>query len=147
MIVSLIELSKRKVTIARAGHPYPILIKKEKEFKILETNGSIIHPKFFIEPELKSFSLSEGDTIYFYSDGLFDLNLFKNKNRANELEICEFFNKINHLNLNDIIKIIYENYKEEPHKIQIDDISLIIFRYKKELINLLKQKWDLKNNL
>jgi serine phosphatase RsbU (regulator of sigma subunit) len=147
MIVSLIELSKRKVTIARAGHPYPILIKKEKEFKILETTGSIIHPKFFIEPELKSFSLSEGDTIYFYSDGLFDLNLFKNKNRANELEICEFFNKINHLNLNDIIKIIYENYKEEPHKIQIDDISLIIFRYKKELINLLKQKWDFKNNL
>ncbi|GIX42776.1 MAG: hypothetical protein KatS3mg129_2509 [Leptospiraceae bacterium] len=143
MVISLIDLFNKQTIIARCGHPYPILISKDKKFKILETSGSIIHPKLFIEPEIKTFPISDGDTLYFYSDGLFELDIFKNKDKINEIEICEYLLRINHLLLNEIIKDIYIKYKNIYNKIHLDDISIIIFRYDEALLKIIQEEIDI----
>lgn len=68
-VYGVIELSTRKVTVAGAGHPPPLVIRRG-EFKAIETDGPLLG--VFAEAEFNqaSFSLVDDETMVLYTDGL-----------------------------------------------------------------------------
>jgi sigma-B regulation protein RsbU (phosphoserine phosphatase) len=69
----LLNTQNLKLTFARAGHPYPILLRKGKKPIQLESRGSLLG--IFPETQFlqKTIQLQQGDKLFLYSDGAEEL--------------------------------------------------------------------------
>lgn len=65
----LLELSTRTLTYARAGHPYPVLIRRDEPLQQLEVRGSLLGVFEQAEYLEESVQLQSGDKLMIYSDG------------------------------------------------------------------------------
>ncbi|MBN2456226.1 MAG: serine/threonine-protein phosphatase [Sedimentisphaerales bacterium] len=65
----LINTESLELTFARAGHPYPILIRKDEHPRQLEIAGSLLGIFEQAEYEEQTIQLQAGDKVLFYSDG------------------------------------------------------------------------------
>ncbi len=65
----LLNLKTRQLTLARAGHPYPILLRKGEPPRQLETRGSLLGIFENAEFVQQSVQLQTGDRLLLYSDG------------------------------------------------------------------------------
>jgi hypothetical protein len=65
----LLNLKTRQLTLARAGHPYPILLRKGEPPRQLETRGSLLGVFDSAEFVQQSVQLQAGDRLLLYSDG------------------------------------------------------------------------------
>jgi len=65
----LLNLKTRQLTLARAGHPYPILLRKGEPPQQLETRGSLLGVFENAEFVQQSVELQAGDRLLLYSDG------------------------------------------------------------------------------
>lgn len=71
VFVGMIE--ENTITYSNAGHPYPILLKKNfDEWHMLEINGYLIGLSDEYEYVNKTCEWSEGEAIFTYTDGLFE---------------------------------------------------------------------------
>ncbi len=66
-----IDVGKRQMRYANAGHPPPLLLnRRKKEFKELDAEGLLLGIRKNIIFEEKTIDLESGDLILFYTDGL-----------------------------------------------------------------------------
>jgi phosphoserine phosphatase RsbU/P len=65
----LLNLKNRQLTFARAGHPYPILLRKGQPPQQLESRGSLLGVFETADFVQQSVQLESGDRVLLYSDG------------------------------------------------------------------------------
>jgi sigma-B regulation protein RsbU (phosphoserine phosphatase) len=65
----LLNTETLELTYARAGHPYPILIKQGRELKQLQIRGSLLGVFVQAEYPQEKIQLEPGDKLILYSDG------------------------------------------------------------------------------
>ena len=68
-----VDLLRQQLSYANAGHPPPLLFNRlQNTFKALDADGLIVGIKQDVVFEEKSITLTEGDVILFYTDGLIE---------------------------------------------------------------------------
>lgn len=122
----LLNTETLEMTYARAGHPYPILIRKDEPLKQLELRGSLLGIFEQAVYKQQSIQLQSGDKIILYSDGCdpfvgsFDDKkgfLFTEEfKKASKLPIDEMFEK-------------FREFTQQQHLDleEIDDMTLVGF--------------------
>lgn len=71
MFLGILDLNTRKLVYIRAGHPYPLLMRKEKEDIVkLDARGGFVGLEEEIDNDEGEVELHPGDRILAYTDGL-----------------------------------------------------------------------------
>jgi sigma-B regulation protein RsbU (phosphoserine phosphatase) len=120
----LLNIKTLQLTFARAGHPYPILIRAGEQPQRLEIEGSLLGIFGQAEYVQESIQLQQGDKLLLYSDGLEpfissfddkgDFNFSKEFYEIGDLPIVEMMDKFNTL---------AQNLKIAPS--EADDITMV----------------------
>jgi serine phosphatase RsbU (regulator of sigma subunit) len=120
----LLNIKTRQLTYARAGHPYPILIRPQSQPEQLEIQGSLLGIFRQAEYIQQTVQLQPGDKLLLYSDGAepfigtFDdftgFNLSEEFCRIKDLPVAEMFDKFNAL---------IQNKEIAPS--EVDDITAV----------------------
>jgi len=120
----LLDTKTLKLTYARAGHPYPILIRKNEQPQQMELRGSLLGVFRQAKYVQQSIQLQPGDKFLLYSDGAESLignfddstgfNFSREFNETKDLPIIEMFDKFNS---------IAQNKNVDPS--EVDDITAI----------------------
>ena len=120
----LLNIKTLQLTFARAGHPYPILIRAGGQLQRLEIEGSLLGIFGQAEYVQESIQLQQGDKLLLYSDGLepfissFDdkggFNFSKEFYEIRDLPIVEMMDKFN---------TFAQNNKIAPS--EVDDITMV----------------------
>lgn len=120
----LLNTETLQLTWARAGHPYPILIKADQQPQQLETRGSLLGIFEQAEYVQQTIQLQRGDKLLLYSDGAeYFIGSFDNSARLvfnkkfceiMDLPIAEMMSEFNKLILSEEI---------EPS--EVDDITAV----------------------
>jgi sigma-B regulation protein RsbU (phosphoserine phosphatase) len=120
----LLNLKTLQLTYARAGHPYPILIRQGQKPEQLKINGSLLGVFEEADYTQKTVQLQHGDKLILYSDGA---EPFIGKfDDSNGFGFSEKFLKIKDLpvvEMMDKLNTIAHNQKINPT--EIDDITII----------------------
>jgi serine phosphatase RsbU (regulator of sigma subunit) len=90
---------------SRAGHPYPVLIRKG-EIKHLKSGGGIIGFDSLMNFEEVSCQLEDGDKVLFYTDGLTE-EIDKSNIIFEEYYFTKVLPSISHLTIEEIIMLSY----------------------------------------
>lgn len=64
-----LNIRSRQLTFARAGHPYPIVIRKNGDIEFLQARGGLLGAFENSQFEQGSVQLERGDKVFIYSDG------------------------------------------------------------------------------
>jgi PAS domain S-box-containing protein len=116
LVYGVINTVEEKCVIARAGHIYPILQKKDGEIMRIESEGHAIGVFPEIQVMEKEFDFLTGDRLFLYSDGLIELNRMTQE--FSDQHILEVIKKNRGRGLNDLIEnlddLIHE-WKQEKH--------------------------------
>ena len=120
----LLNTETLEMTFARAGHPYPVLLRKDQEPKQLEVRGSLLG--VFKEAEYfeETVKLEAGDKILLYSDGaepfigsyddLTGFHFTKEFTELKDLQVIEMMDKFN---------MMAQNQNIDPT--EVDDITAL----------------------
>ena len=74
IFLGVLDLNTRKMTYARAGHPYPLLMRKStREVIRLDCRGDVVGLFPDITVEKGEIQIEKGDRLFTYSDGLFEI--------------------------------------------------------------------------
>lgn len=120
----LLNTKTLQMTYARAGHPYPILIRPEEQLKQLELRGSLLGIFEQAEYTQQTVQLQPGDKLLLYSDGA-ESFIGKLDDQAG-FGFSEEFCKIKDLpivEMLDKLNMIAQNQKIEPS--EVDDITMV----------------------
>jgi len=120
----LLNTKTLQMTYARAGHPYPILIRPEEQLKQLELRGSLLGIFEQAEYTQQTVQLQRGDKLLLYSDGA-EPFIGKLDDQAS-FDFSEEFCKIKDLpvvEMLDKLNTIAQNQKIEPS--EVDDITMV----------------------
>jgi len=120
----LINVKTLQLTYARAGHPYPILIRAQEQPRQLEIQGSLLGIFGQAEYTQQTIQLEHGDKLLLYSDGAepfvagfgdpTGFNLSEEFCKIKDLKIVEMMDKFNTL---------AQNKKINPS--EVDDITAV----------------------
>jgi len=120
----MLNVKTLQLTYVRAGHPYPILIRPEKQPMQLEIRGSLLGIFEQAEYAQQTIQLYPGDKLLLYSDGaesfiggfdcLAGFNFSDEFHKIKDLPIVDMINKFNTL---------ARNQKVNPS--QLDDITIV----------------------
>jgi len=122
----LLNTETLEMTFARAGHPYPILLRRGQEPKQLEVRGSLLGVFKEAEYSEDKIQLQQGDKILLYSDGaepfignyddLTGFHFMKEFLELKDLQIVEMMDRFN---------MMAQNQNIDPS--EVDDITTIGF--------------------
>jgi sigma-B regulation protein RsbU (phosphoserine phosphatase) len=124
---AVVNVKTLEMTFARAGHPYPVLIKNSGEFVQLQSQGSLLG--VFAESVFQagSIQLSPGDKFILYSDGSHDLIA-----TCDDSGRCDFTDSFKELACLDIEKVVDELEKHAGQRTfdkgHEDDQTIISFQ-------------------
>ena len=103
----LLNVKTLELTFARAGHPYPVLIRPQEQLQQLEIRGALLGVFEHSEYIQQTIQLQSGDKLLLYSDGVepfiagFDditgLNFNEEFHEISDLPIVEMFDKLSAL--------------------------------------------------
>ncbi len=120
----LLNTETLEMTFARAGHPYPILLRRGQEPKQLEVRGSLLGVFKEAEYSEDKIQLQQGDKILLYSDGaepfigsyddLTGFHFMKEFLELKDLQIVEMMDRFN---------IMAQNQNIDPS--EVDDITTL----------------------
>jgi sigma-B regulation protein RsbU (phosphoserine phosphatase) len=65
----LLNIQNKQMTYARAGHPYPILIRAGQDPQHLQVHGPLLGILANVEYGQETIQFAEGDKLFLYSDG------------------------------------------------------------------------------
>ncbi len=120
----LLNIKTLQLTYARAGHPYPILIRKGQEPEQLEIRGSLLGVFDQAEYAQQTVQLEPGDKLLVYSDGA---EPFIGKfNDQTGFGFSEDFWEVKDLSVVEMVdrlNTVAHNQKIEPS--EIDDITIV----------------------
>jgi serine phosphatase RsbU (regulator of sigma subunit) len=122
----LLNIETLEMTFARAGHPYPILLRQGQEPKQLEVRGSLLGVFKEAEYSEDKIQLQPGDKILLYSDGgepfignyddLTGFHFMKEFLELKDPQIVEMMDRFN---------MMAQNQNIDPS--EVDDITTIGF--------------------
>jgi hypothetical protein len=120
----LLNLKTRQLTLARAGHPYPILLRKGELPRQLETRGSLLGVFENTEFVQQSVQLQAGDRLLLYSDGAEPLiGQLRDKNG---FQYTNEFLALADASITEIIDRLTEIATDREVKpVEIDDLTII----------------------
>ncbi len=120
----LLNTETLEMTFARAGHPYPILLRRGEEPKQLEVRGSLLGVFKEAEYSEDKIQLQQGDKILLYSDGaepfignyddLTGFHFMKEFLELKDLQIVEMMDRFN---------MMAQNQNIDPS--EVDDITTL----------------------
>jgi len=120
----LLNTKTLQLTYARAGHPYPILIRSGQQPEQLQIRGSLLGIFEQAEYLQRTIQLQPGDKLLLYSDGA-ESSIGRFNDQA-DFEFSEKFNKIKELPIAEMIgefnAFMREQEIEPP---EVDDITMI----------------------
>ncbi len=120
----LLELSTRKLTFARAGHPYPILLRQNEPIQQLEVRGSLLGVFEQAEYLEETVQLQPGDKLMIYSDGAEPY--VGSINDQSEFVFEDHFNRITDLGIMEMMDEITTLTKTLTiDAASIDDVTLV----------------------
>lgn len=120
----LLNIKTMQLTYARAGHPYPILIRPGKQPEQLEVRGSLLGVFEQAEYLQRTIQLQPGDKLLLYSDGAEPfIGAFDDQTGFHfDEQFCEL-KDLPITEMMDRLNVIAQNLKVEPP--QIDDITAV----------------------
>jgi sigma-B regulation protein RsbU (phosphoserine phosphatase) len=120
----MLNLKTRQLSFARAGHPYPILLRKDQPPQQLETRGSLLGVFENAEFVQQSVQLERGDRLLLYSDGAESLI-----GRLHDKEGFQYTDEFLALNDGSITEIVDRLTEMATHRqvnpAEIDDLTII----------------------
>jgi hypothetical protein len=120
----LLNTQTLQLSFCRAGHPYPILIQKNKQPQLLQTKGSLLGVFDSAQFQQETIQLSVGDKLVIYSDGA---ESFLNTNNDNTMfEFNKWFLGISGLSADAMIAEFETVVKQGKNYLQPDDITLLV---------------------
>jgi sigma-B regulation protein RsbU (phosphoserine phosphatase) len=122
-VYGLLNIRTLQLEYARAGHPYPILI-RDNQLVPLQTRGGLLGVFETSEFEQHSIQLRGGDKLFIYSDGGEPI-LGQNKENGC-MEFCETFKDLCRLPVDQMLKTYGQmaaDHRFEPG--QIDDVTAV----------------------
>ncbi len=120
----LLNVKTLELTYARAGHPYPVLIRAGQPLEQLEIRGSLLGVFEQTEFPQRTIQLEPGDKLLLYSDGADTLIGGFN----NRLGFCftKEFQEIKHMPITRILDVFSSHIQnQEVEQIEIDDITMV----------------------
>ncbi len=120
----LLNVRTLELTYARAGHPYPILIRAGQPLEQLEIRGSLLGVFEQTEFPQSTIQLEPGDKLLLYSDGADSLIGGFN----NRLGFCftREFQEIKHMPIAQMLDVFNSHIQnQEIEQIEIDDITMV----------------------
>lgn len=128
MVLCVIDLSKMEIEYSNCGHTSPIYIKNNGSIETLTTDGFFIGTPLDASYEKKTVSVSPGDRIYFYTDGLIEARGADGK-QFGEARFLELILETKALGvetqLSEILNRI-EEFARQSGEEKRDDITLMI---------------------
>ncbi len=95
------DLQTQVLHYGKASHPQPLLIRKNGDVLKLDTHGMFLGLLEEPEYEEKEIQLNQGDRIYFFTDGYFEIKGESGKRLMYD-ELCEMLIRLNHLSLDEV---------------------------------------------
>ncbi len=127
-----LDLETHKISYAGGGHPYPILVKKDKSSENIKVKGLLVGAMENVKYGLTETSLEENEELYIFTDGVFEewndaMEEYGVENLELDLQNHEgsLQNKMENI-LNKIMKYM----QNQP---VADDITFIGFKLKKSI--------------
>ena len=128
----LLNTKTLELSYARAGHPYPVLIRPGKEPEQLEARGSLLGVFEQADYHERTIQLQPGDKILLYSDGaepfIGSLENSTNFNFSDKAGFCftKNFQEIKHIPILDMMDGFSTFIQEkEFSQAEIDDITML----------------------
>jgi len=120
----LLNTSTLELTYARAGHPYPVLIRAGRQPEQLEIRGSLLGVFEQAEFPQKTIQLQPGDKLLIYTDGAD--SLIGGFNDRAGFCFTEEFLKIKHHSMEQILEVLHSHIQnQEVEQAEIDDITMV----------------------
>lgn len=120
----LLNVKTRQLTMARAGHPYPILLRRGQPPRPLETRGSLLGVFESAEFTQGTTQLQAGDRLLLYSDGAEPL--IGQLADENGFQFTEPFLALQDAPITEIIDRLTEIAKaRDIHPAEVDDFTLV----------------------
>ena len=120
----LLNIKTLQLTFARAGHPYPILIRGGQQLEQLEIRGSLLGVFEQAEYTQQTVQLQPGDKLLLYSDGAEPfIGKFDDKTGFGFSEQFYEIKDLSVVEMMDRLNTIAHNQKIEPS--EIDDITMV----------------------
>jgi serine phosphatase RsbU (regulator of sigma subunit) len=69
----IIDTECNTITFSRAGHPHPVIIKRDASIFKLESTGPFIGIMETAKFEIKTVTLEKGDRLFLFTDGIYDV--------------------------------------------------------------------------
>ncbi len=120
----LININTLQLTYCRAGHPYPILIRRKEQPQHLETEGLLLGIFEDAEYSQRTIQLQHGDKLLLYSDGA--APFISNSNGTYPFNFSEEFREIIDqpiVEMMDKFSVLVQNKETGPS--EIDDITAV----------------------
>jgi serine phosphatase RsbU (regulator of sigma subunit) len=130
-LFAFIDLGKKEITIARAGHYYPMFFRKElNDLESFELSGTALGIKKHAVYEQRIFEIKKGDKLLFYSDGIIE-----QRNTSGEMysekRLRSAFLSLAQSNAEHILpKIAYDLANFTSSFKKDDDITLLLMEFK-----------------
>ena len=120
----LLNIKTLQITFARAGHPYPILIRGGQQLEQLEIRGSLLGVFEQAEYTQQTVQLQPGDKLLLYSDGAEPfIGKFDDKTGFGFSEQFYEIKDSSVVEMMDRLNTIAHNQKIEPS--EVDDITIV----------------------
>ena len=120
----LLNIKTLQLTFARAGHPYPILIRDGQQLEQLEIRGSLLGIFEQAEYPQQTIQLQPGDKLLLYSDGAEPfIGKFDDKTGFGFSEQFYEIKDSSVVEMMDKLNTIAHNQKIEPS--EVDDITIV----------------------
>jgi sigma-B regulation protein RsbU (phosphoserine phosphatase) len=120
----LLNIKTLQLTFARAGHPYPILIRGGQQLEQLEVRGSLLGVFEQAEYPQQTIQLQPGDKLLLYSDGAEPfIGKFDDQTGFGFSEQFHEIKDLSVVEMMDRLNTIAHNQEIEPS--EVDDITIV----------------------
>lgn len=120
----MLNLKTRQLTFARAGHPYPILLRKGQPPQQLESRGSLLGVFENAEFVQQTVQLEKGDRLLLYSDGA--ESLIGRLHDKDGFQYTDEFLALTDSSITEIVDRLTEMATHrEPNPAEMDDLTIV----------------------
>ena len=129
--MGILDIPSGKMQFANAGHNPPLLKRADGSFEYLKTRaGFVLAGMEGIRYRVGEITLSEGDRLFLYTDGVPEATNTENKLYGEE-RLCNFMNQNAGVKATSLLPALKKNIDEFVGEApQFDDITMLMFDYR-----------------
>ena len=126
-IYAVLEAESLTLRLARAGHPYPVHIRRDGEIRELHANGGLLGiPDMDPDYEERPHVLAPGDKVLFYTDGIETLFVASRSPDGRQVEFASTLQEWSKLPAEGIVQAICTHLDHSEGSLNpADDVTLL----------------------